>query len=114
MSTGGGAEQASETPRAGRLGFWRTCGVPAERRYKLQHAPMLRGIEARGSEHFRLRIQRKLECARTLGVPRALGTFEAAADGGMSEGLPGADTRIRAMVHVRDDAPPFASSLPRE
>ena len=58
---------------------------------------MLRGIEARGSEHFCLRIQRKLECARTLGVPRALGTSRRA-DKKESEGLPGADTRIRAMT----------------
>src|SRR5690242_5102909 len=73
MSTGGGAEQASEHRARDALGFGGLAVYLPKGGYGLQHASMLRGVEVRGSEHFCLRILRKLECARTLGVPRALG-----------------------------------------
>ena len=57
---------------------WRTCGTTG-----LRQASMSRGVEARGS-------------IRTLGVPRALGSFPG--ERKWEYGLPGAAQRIRAMA----------------
>ncbi len=90
-TTGDGAEQTLQTPRAGRLGFGGLAVIG------LRQASMSRGVEARGSEHACLRTLRKLVCARTPGVPRALGSFPGDAHDEM-QAAPGACPKIRAMT----------------
>ena len=83
-----------QTPRAGRLGYGGLAVIRISTRLDVARR---RGPWVRAPC---LRTRRKLVCAWTLGVPRALGTFGSGGKGKWECGLPGAVQRIRAMSRV--------------
>jgi len=84
-----------QTPRAGRLGFWRTCGITDFGKPRCREAPGPAGP----STYVCARCA-SLSAPRTLGVPRALGSFRGRAEG--EYGVP------RAAKNRGDDARPGA------
>ncbi len=71
----GAMRNKPQTPRAGRLGFWRTCGITDFGKPRCREAPGPAGPSA-----FVCATCASLSAPGTFGVPRALGSFSGAAE----------------------------------